>query len=409
MIFSIRKLLLVLLGLGIVSGIAYSFLPKPVPVDMAHVKRGSLLVTVDEDGKTRIKDKYIVSAPLQGHLLRIDLEPGDFVPIGKTLAVIEPTAPELLDARARAESKARVEAAKASKRQAQAQFLRAQKAYTKAKSHMDRIHPLFLSGNYSEENYEESQHNVKILQQELKAVEFAVQVADHQLALAEAAFLRTEPNGVSSSKDHAFKIDFQIAEEVKVLRVFQESARVVTPGTQLIELGNPTNLEVEIDVLSQDAVKITKGAKVFLEEWGGEHALPGRVRLVEPAAFLKVSALGVEEQRVNVIIDFDFPSAKEHMKALSSLGDAFRIVARIVVWEGKDVVKVPAGSLFRHEGGWAVFAVVVGVAELRPVEVGHTNGLETEIRSGLQEGERVILNPSDKILPGVEVYPREKL
>jgi HlyD family secretion protein len=190
-----------------------------------------------------------------------------------------------------------------------------------------------------------------------------------------------------------------VAEELgRVLRVLQQSSIVVTPGQQLLEVGDPADLEVEVDLLSSDAVKVAPGAKVFLEHWGGDEPLRGRVRLVEPAGFLKRSALGVEEQRVNVIIDLVDPPQKH-----ATLGDAFRVEARIVVWEADGVLKVPAGALFRQGEDWAVFAVEDGRARLRRLQTGRSNGLETEIREGLAEGEKVILHPGDRIRSGTRV------
>jgi HlyD family secretion protein len=410
--FSIRKLLLILFGLGIVGFLVYAFLPKPVAVDMAAVQRGALLVTIDEDGKTRIKDKYIISAPLGGNLLRIDLDPGDLVVPGKTLATIEPTDPSLLDPRERGKIKAEIELAQRTIEQTQKKASGAKDRYIQAKGQFDTAHQLYIGGSYPTEKYNDARHLTNIAEAEWQAAELAIQVAESQLELARAALIRTEPGGPSAAKEMQVKVDFRIAEEVVVLRVFQESEAVVTPGTKLLEVGNPFNLEVEVDVLSQDGVRIKQEldkkntVRVFLEEWGGDRPLPGRVRRVEPGGYLKISALGVEEQRVNVIIDFDFPSAEEKRKTLAALGDAYRVVARIVIWEGKDIVKVPAGALFRHEGGWAVFAVADGVATLRPVEVGHTNGLESQILSGLEMAEQVILHPSDQIRDGVQVYGR---
>ena len=410
--FSGRKLLLTLFVIGVVGLLVYAFLPKPIEVEVATAERGDLQVTVDEDGKTRIKEKYIISTPLSGRLLRVDLDPGDHITQNKTLAIIEPTVPELLDVSDVAQIKARVNGALASKKQAIAQEVSTRRKLELARDDYERAQKLYKTRGSSDQRYSEAKHKLLMADANHDAATMAVQVAQFQLELAQAALLRTEPGNPSASEEMQVRVSFDVPEQVQVLRVFQESETIVTPGKKLLEVGNTTNLEVEVDVLSQDGVRIQQQLKehgkvpVYLEGWGGEHPLPGRVRLVEPGAFLKISALGVEEQRVNVIIDFDFPSEAERMKGLALLGDAYRVVARIVIWEGKDVVKVPAGALFRHEGEWAVFRVQDGVAKLQPVRVGHGNGLETEIISGLEPGAGVILHPNDQIRDGVQVFAR---
>jgi HlyD family secretion protein len=236
--------------------------------------------------------------------------------------------------------------------------------------------------------------------EEERSAQFAVQVAEYEVEQARAALLQVQPPPPGSSA-RVTRFEVRSPIDGRVLHVFQESEAVVPAGTRLLELGEPADLEVEIDVLSRDAVRIAPSAKVLLEHWGGDAPLVARVRLIEPAAFLKVSALGIEEQRVYVIADLVDPPAKR-----ARLGDAYRVEARIVLWESDDVLKVPAGALFRRGDGWAVFAVVDGRAELRPVQVGHNNGLEAEVLGGLAEGAAVVLHPSDRIQDGVAVAPR---
>jgi HlyD family secretion protein len=239
----------------------------------------------------------------------------------------------------------------------------------------------------------------KSYEKDMRSAEFAMHVAEFELDLAKAALVRIRP--VSPGDPEPQRLDVRSPITGRVLKVHQESDANVTPGQKLIELGDPGDLEMEIDVLSADAVKIKPGAKVIVEHWGGEYPLSGRVRLVEPSGFTKTSALGVEEQRVWVIVDFDDPPEKR-----PSLGDCYRVEVRIIIWEGKDVLKMPSGALFRHENGWAVYVVEDGQAVLRPVQIGRGNGLETQIVSGLREGEQVILHPSDKIKAGAAVVPR---
>ena len=397
----LRKHWLTLAGVALVAAsLLYAFWPRPVEADLARVTRGALRVTVDEDGKTRVKERYVVSAPLAGRLMRITLRPGDPVKAGRTmLAVLEPTDPALLDERARAEAEARVKAMEAARKQTGARLERARVAEEHAAAELERVRRLLHAHGASQQDYDDALEKERGAQEDLRAAQFATHIADFELDLARAALIRTRPASPGEAADRSFEIRSPV--DGRVLRVFQESSAVVTPGFRLLEVGDPDELEVEVDVLSGDAVKIAPGAKVYLEHWGGERPLPGRVRLVEPAGFTKISALGVEEQRVNVIVDFVAPPEKR-----GGLGDAFRVEARIVTWEADNVLKVAAGALFRQGEDWAVFAVAGGRAELRRVQTGRTNGLETEILSGLGEGDMVVLHPGDRIRAGTRVVSR---
>jgi HlyD family secretion protein len=397
----LRRLLVPVTAGPLLTGLlVYAFWPRPLDADLARVGRGPLRVTVDEDGKTRVRERYVVSAPLTGRLQRITPRPDDAVIAGKTLlAVIEPCDPGLLDDRSRAEADARLKAAEATRKQATPKLEHARVSYAHASRERRRALELLETGGGSQQEYVNAQAKERETQEDLKAAQFAIQIADFELDLARAALTRTRPRSPGETEGWRFEILAPVSG--KVLHVFQESSAVVTPGQRLLEVGDPSELEVEVDVLSSDAVKIARKAKVFLERWGGDAPLQGQVRLVEPAGFQKVSALGVEEQRVNVIIDLVDPPAKYR-----NLGDAYRVEARIVIWEADDVVKVPAGALFRQGADWAVFAVEGGRARLRRVEVGRSNGLETEVRVGLAEGEVVILHPSDKIQAGARVTAR---
>jgi HlyD family secretion protein len=395
-----QRMLLLGLLLALGAGLVYAFMPRPVPVDVAPVTRGALQVTVNEDGRTRIKERYIVSAPLGGRLHRVELHPGDVVEAGKTLlTAIEPTDPELLDPRARAQAEARVRATETSRQQAIPLLERARTAWEFAQTDLERAKRLYQEKTLSHQELDNAEQKERTTAEELKAAQFAVQIADYELELARAALLRAQPGGSKGSDSWQFPIVSPITG--RVLRVFQESSTVVPTGARLIELGDPGVLEVEIDVLSADAVKIKPGAKVLLEHWGGDAPLPGRVRVVEPSGFLKISALGVEEQRVNVIVDFTEPFEKR-----AALGDAYRVEARIVIWESGEVLKVPVGALFREGDDWAVFVVAEGRAKLQPVIVGQRNDLEAEIKQNLAAGSRVIVHPSDKVQNGGSVKVR---
>lgn len=395
-------LLWLVVAVAAIAGLVYAFLPAPVPVDLAEVRRGPLQVTVDEDGKTRVKERYVVSAPLAGQLLRIELDSGDKVYAGQTLlASIAPSDPKLLDPRDLAEAEARVQVAKANAEQATARVKALEEAKVLAQHHFDRIKPLQEKGVATAEERDEREFQHLIAKANVDAAAFAKQVAEFEVKLAEAALIRTRGSNGDATDDAHFQIHSPV--DGHVLRVIQKSATIVAPGTPLIEVGDANDLEVEADVLSADAARIRLGAKVVLEHWGGDAPLHGRVRVIEPSGFTKVSALGVEEQRVNIIIDLDDEPAKR-----AALGDGYRVEARIVIWEAEDVLQVPAGALFRIGADWAVFVVGDDRAELRIVEVGRNNGVAAQILKGLKAGDNVILHPSDRITAGTSVVARRQ-
>lgn len=397
--YSARKLGVLAAGLIIVGLIVYAAMPAAVPVDLAPAVRGPLRVTVDEDGKTRIKERYVVSTPLTGRLQRIELHPGDPVRANETiLAVLEPREPELLDARAVAQAEARVRAAETAQQRATPALERARAAHDLAEKNYARVRRVRERGASSPQELDEAEQDLRSSSEQVRSDQFAMQIADYELELARAALIRTRPDG-KASQDDRFAIRSPITG--RVLRVFQESATAITAGTRLIEVGDPANLECEFDVLSTDAVKIRPGARVILDHWGGDVPLEGRVRVIEPAAFTKVSALGVEEQRVYVVVDFE-DSPEAHI----TLGDAYRVEGRIVIWENERVLKVPVGALFRQGDAWAVFVAENGRARMRTIQVGHSSGLEAEVQKGLSEGDRVVVHPSDRVQDGVAIEPR---
>ncbi|GAB4148664.1 MAG: HlyD family efflux transporter periplasmic adaptor subunit [Planctomycetaceae bacterium] len=377
--------------------VTYGFWPVPVKVEVATVKKGSLQVTIQDDGITRIREKYIVSAPVSGKLLRVMLKEGDPVEqASSVLAHIEPGDPALLDARALAEVKARVQAAKASEKRAGASLERAKEAHKLSKLQYDRAVKLKKEDAITEDEYDRAENQFRLTAADVRSAEFALAVAKFEWELAKAALVRSRPS--ESNPDAPTLLTIISPVTGRVLRIFEKNAGAVTVGTKLLEVGNPQDLEMKIDVLSTDAVKIHPGARVYVEHWGGDHRLEGVVRVVEPAAFLKVSALGVEEQRVNVIANFTSP-----LKARETLGDGYRIEAKIVVRELKDVVKVASGALFREGDNWFVFKVVEHRAVQQRVQLGATNGVETEVLSGLSADDVVILHPTDKVKEGVSV------
>jgi len=386
-------LLVVLLVIGL---IVVAWIPNPVEVEVATVTRGPLIVTVNEDGRTRVKDRYVVSSPITGNLARPELEAGDTIEEGQVLARLVPLPPPLLDSRTRAEAKARVDAAQAALRQAQAAVNRARYERDFAKQESERALAVVQQGGLARSDADRAVSSYQSAEEQLRSANFGARVAEHQLKLAQTALLQ-----LSGKAEDAEQLEIAAPVGGQVLKVFQESEGVVQAGTPIVEVGDPAALEIVVDVLSQDATRIPDGAPVTIERWGGKAPLRAHVRVVEPSAFTKLSALGVEEQRVNVVIDLD-----EERDRWSTLGDGYRVEARISVWEGEDVLRLPASAVFRAEEAWATFVVEDGAAVLRPVEIGETNGLETEVLSGLQEGDMVIAYPSDSVRDGVSVRSR---
>lgn len=369
--------------------------PRPVPVESVAAERGSMRVTVDEEGQTRVRNRYVVSTPAGGHLRRIELKAGDRVEAGKTvLGVLETGGADLLDARGLAQARARVRGAESAREQAVARHAGAVAALEQARLEYERAKALAEQNTISHRERDIAVTNERVAEQEERAAAFGLQVAGFELEQTRAALLR----GQSGPDGDAVTLKIVSPVSGRVLRVFQESARTVPTGMPLLEVGDATDLEVRIDVLSRDGVAIQPGARVLLEQWGGAKPLEARVRLVEPSAFTKISALGVEEQRVNVIADFVDP-----VEMRPTLGDGFRVEARIVRWEANDVLRVPAGALFQRDGEWQTFRIENDRARLRAVEVGRTNGIETEIVGGLEPGDRVIVYPGDRVADGSRV------
>ena len=384
------------IGIAVLVAIGYwAFRPGAVPADFAEVTRGSLQVTVDEEGRTRVRDRFVVSAPLPGRMRRIELEPGDPVVADKTMvAQFQPSDPALLDVRTRAELEARVRAAESALGGARADRERVRTELTFAQSELKRLQQLLEEKVIARRELESAQQQTEALVRALQSADFGVQTAQHQLELARASLLQ-------SRGSRAAAIPLYSPVDGVILRILQESEAVVPTGQPLLEVGNIRDLEIVSDLLSSAAVPVEAGQPVLIEQWGGDHALHGRVRLVEPSGFTKISALGVEEQRVNAIIDFvDRPGKRPN------IGDGYRVEVRIVVSSRENVLKVPASSLFRHENDWAVYVVDNDRAVMRIVQIGERNGLEAEVTGGLSGGERIIVYPSDAVTEGVEVRAR---
>lgn len=392
----VRWLMIGLAAVFVVAVVVVAWIPNPVDVEVADVSRGPLVVTVDEDGQTRVIDRYLISAPLAGNLGRIELDAGDAIEAGQVLARLVPLPPPLLDARSRAEAQARVDASLAARAQAQAAVNRARVALDFAEKEAARARAVVKQGGLALSDAERAFSEERRSKEDLRSANFGGRVAEHQVELARFAFLRL--SGKSEDGEH---MEIVSPVDGQVLNILQQSEGVVQAGTPIIEVGDPAALEIVIDVLSQDATRIRPGATAEIVRWGGKRPLRAHVRVVEPSAFTKLSALGVEEQRVNVIIDLDEPR-----EVWSTLGDGYRVEARISIWEDDDVLRVPASAVFRHEEEWATFVVENGEAVIRKVQLGETNGLETEVVSGVEEGETVIAYPSDSVRDGVSVRAR---
>ena len=395
-----RVLIWLVLGALVFSGLVWSFWPEPVQVDMARVTRGPMQVNVSDEGRTRVREVYRVSAPVNGRLLRIDKHAGDKVIGGETVVGdLLPTAPSFLDVRSRAQAEAAVKSAEAAKDLAAAEVRRAKADLAFAVSDLKRAQSLIAGGAISRAELEHSELAYATKAAQLASAEAALQVKDFDLQTAQALLMN--PGSADAPARQAASIALLAPVSGEVLRVLHESEAVVATGTPLFEIGDPKDLEVVVEMISEDAVGIHKGAPATLTDWGGAGPLRAQVRLVEPSGFTKISALGVEEQRVNVLLDFAEPHSR-----WASMADGFRVIAHIIIWQSENVLQVPISAMFRSGGGWAVFAVRDGRARLTPVRVGHVNDETAEVLAGLEVGERVIIHPSDRVRNGVRIETR---
>jgi HlyD family secretion protein len=383
-------------AIAVVGGLlAIALWPRPATVELTAATRGPLVVTVDEEGVTRVRERFVVSSPLTGRVLRIELEPGDVVKRGQPVVRIRPEAAPLLDARARADARAAVESARAAFGRARAEEQRARATVAQQRRELGRVRELAESRVVSPQELDAHEAGLKVADESLNAATFAVEAARFDLQRAETRLMPSSTQTTDRVVTIAAPVDGVVLKRV------HESESVVPAGEPLLEVGDPMRLEVVSDLLSTDAVRVKPGARAIVEQWGGDTRLDAVVRRVEPSGFTKVSALGVEEQRVNVILDFADPST-----ACSMIGDAYRIEVKIVVWEAADVLKVPTSALFREGERWAVYRVDRGRARRTIVALGHQTGREAEIISGLSAGDRVVVHPGDTLEDGIRVRSR---
>lgn len=365
--------------------------PDPVSIEVATAEIGPLRSTIDEEGVTRVHERFLLTAPVTGRLRRVMMDEGDTVTRGQVLIHLSP-AP--LDVRAQAQAQARIEAAEALRQEAQAQVESAQANLREAQRQQARAESLAVNDLMSTEQRDLARLQTETMTKALEAAEFRARAAEFEVEVARTALLASTP---SASSTDAECIEVTSPVTGSILRVFEENERIVPAGTPLLELGDPASLEIVVDLLSTDAVKVWPGARMWIEDWGGDTALAAVVRLIEPSGFTKTSALGVEEQRVNVIADL----VDSHPR----LGDGYRVETRIVLWESDAVLNIPWSALVRRGVDWGVYVIEEGRARWRDVEVGHRGATAVEITSGIEPGEDVIMHPSDRIEAEVRVTP----
>lgn len=381
----------------VIGLLLWGFWPQPVEIEAMVVRRAPLTITIEEEGRSRVVDRYIVSAPVDGVACRVQLDVGDSVEQGEVLLGITPLQSQVLDLRSRAGATAAVAAAQSILSAAREQASAMGAAGALAMAELKRLQPLADKGLASQGELDRAETRVKTTAAEKRSSDFNVKVASYELQAAQSVL----EYGAAGESEPVVRVPVKSPIKGKILKVLRECEGPVRTGEPLLELGDPAALEVEVDVLSADAVKINPGMKVLFERWGGDRPLEGVVRVVEPVGFTKFSALGVEEQRVMIISDFTSP-----IEQWQRLGDGYRLEAKFVLWHEDDVLQVPASSLFRYGEGWALFAVNDQRAQLREVEVGQRNGLVAQISTGVQEGDMIINHPSEEIEDGVRVVLR---
>ena len=389
----------ILLGM-IAAGLIYALRPQPVPVDLVTVARGLMMVTLDEEGETRVKDVYTLSAPLTGRALRIEAEVGDAVVAGQTVvARIEPIDPAFLDVRSLATAQATVDTAIAAKSLAAAELERAQAELSYATSEYQRAQNLVRGETISERSYDQAVLNHRAAKAAVATAEAALRMRDAELTRAKAQLL--SPVTTIEARAECECVSITAPVSGRILDILHKSEGVVQAGQALLEIGDPTAIEVVADLLSSEAVQATPGYRVLIEDWGGGSDLTGEVERIEPVGFTKVSALGIEEQRVNVVIALTGDPG-----TWARLGHGYRVEVRVVMWEDDSVLKLPLSALFRDGNQWAVFVEEDGIARRQTVRLGQRNDREAQILEGLEEGDAVVSHPSDRISDGVRIVSR---
>lgn len=384
-------------AIAVLIFLALAFRPQPIPADFAQVSRGNLIVSVRDQGRTRVRNEYVISAPVGGQLLRVEYKPGATVSAGDVVARILPSDPSLLDARSRAELEAAVRSAEAALALAQAEAERSEAQLDFARMESERITRLRSEDVIAVEAADRAELQLRVAQTNLESSLENARVRDGELSAARARLV-----GANNDGSEEFVVTVTAPASGQVMSVAQESQSVINGGAEIMTIADPEDLEVVAEFLSTDAVEIDAGAGAYIENWGRDREpIRGQVRLVEPYGFLKVSALGVEEQRVNVIVDFVGAPA-----SWSTLGHGYRVEVAVVTWEQSDVLQVPVAALFRVGNSWAVYRVTDGVAYMTPIDIGHENGIQAEVLSGISEGDTVVLFPGEELTTGARVTER---
>ena len=388
------------LVLALAGGLAFAFWPRPVPVDLVRIAPRPMTVTIDEEGEARVRDIFVLSAPVGGRLRRIEMDVGDAVVADETeVAQIEPADPGFLDVRSEGEADAALRAAESALELARAELDQAKAELDFSAAELERARELIRRETISQRALDEAERAFKTRKAAVATAEARLEMRRFEVEQARARLV----SPVQTQILHGRCVCIPIVAPVggRILRVLRESAGVVQAGDPLVEIGDPRDLEIVADLLSSDAIRVEPGQKVVIDDWGGPQPLSGVVRRVEPYGFTKVSALGIEEQRVNVVVDLSDPP-----ESWARLGHGYRVEIRVVLWETGRALTVPLTALFRDGERWAVFVAEDGVARLRHVEVGHRDGLSAEVRGGLSEGEEVLVHPGDRVAAGTAVTAR---
>lgn len=392
-----------LIGSVLITGMIYAFMPKPIIVDLYQLEKGQLTISISEEGKTQVHDIYTLSAPVTGRLKRIHAEVGDQVILSETIvAQIEPLDPIFLDPRSEAQAKADIQAAESAKKLAEAEVSQAQAELDFAFNELSRMRELLLKKSVSARELEVADKTYKTRRAALATAQAALQMRNFESERANAAML--SPTATQAMHGFCECLDIRAPIDGSILKILNKSEGVVNMGTPLLEIGNTNKLEIIIELLSSDAVRVKPGQMVMIDNWGGDTTLNAQVTRVEPIGFTKVSALGIEEQRVNVIADFLSPQAQ-----WQSLGHGFQVEIEIIITTLEDVLTVPIGALFRAGKDWAVYQVIDGVASKKIITLGLKNNLIAEVTDGLTTGDLIITNPSNQVIEGVRVISRDDL
>lgn len=394
-----RTVFVIILILAVVGATTYGFYPRAVAVDLVSVARSPLQVTIEEEGRTRLKDRFVLSAPVAGYMRRIMAKVGDSVKKGQAVIMLEPLRSPALDPRSLAEAQAVVVAARSSVQAAVERERVASADFDYIEKRLERMRNLYTKGSIAKDQMDQIEAEAQKARAARQAGRASVDVARAELTRAQAV-VQNFSSGKKAAAGNMVNVSSPV--DGSIFRLYRESEGAVNIGEPLMDIGNVKNLEVRVEVLSADAVKIKTGTTVLMKRWGGEGTLWGVVRIVEPAGFTKISSLGVEEQRVLVIADITSPPERWR-----SLGDAYRLEAHFVIWEGKNVLQVPVSALFRSGNDWAVFTAQKGRAAKRLIQVGQRNALAAEVISGLTENENVIAHPDDAVKDGTRIKARK--